>query len=82
MAATMRPSARPSAARPTTPALAKECADRIQIAVDESAAGVSVRTIYPRSNEGRRNMSYGVEYDLTLPEPRPSTCAIASAASM
>jgi hypothetical protein len=49
---------------------AKECADRIQITVDEGASGVSVRTIYPR-NEGRRNMSYGVEYDLTLPETTP-----------
>lgn len=54
-----------------TAALAKQCADGIQITVDESTAGASVRTIYPRNNEGRRNISYGVEYDLTLPETTP-----------
>jgi hypothetical protein len=50
---------------------ARACADRVQIAVDESASGVAIRTIYPR-NEGRNNLSYGVDYDITIPAAAPA----------
>lgn len=49
---------------------ARDCADGIQIAVEESASGVSVRTIYPR-HEGRSRLSFGVNYDIALPETAP-----------
>ena len=53
-----------------TSAEARGLADRIQIEVTETGSGVGVRTIYPRG-ESRRNLSYGVDYDLTLPEAAP-----------
>ena len=49
---------------------ARECTDRVQISVDESPSGVSVRTIYPR-NEGRRNLSYGADFDVLMPAKAP-----------
>src|SRR5688572_19353992 len=49
---------------------ARACADRVQINVDESAFGVSVRTVYPR-NEGRNNLSFDVDYDILMPANAP-----------
>jgi hypothetical protein len=49
---------------------ARSFCDQIQIAVQESAAGVSVRTEYPKT-WNRRNLGYSVDYDLTLPETAP-----------
>src|SRR6266481_213052 len=49
---------------------AKQCADRIQISVQESVSGVSVRTEYPRY-EGRNNISYSADYEITMPENAP-----------
>ena len=46
---------------------ARGCADNIQINVDESSTGVSVRTVYPRTN----NVSYDVDYEITMPENAP-----------
>ena len=61
--ATIRCSARAAAE-------ARVCTDRIQISVDESSTGVSVRTVYPR-NEGRSNLSFGADYDIVMPENAP-----------
>ncbi len=53
-----------------TAAEARSFCERIQIGVQESATGVSVRTEYP-SERSRRNLSFGVDYDITLPETAP-----------
>jgi len=52
---------------------AHAAADQIQIRVDESAAGVSIRTEYPRNSffSGRHNVGYTVSYDITMPETAP-----------
>lgn len=47
---------------------AQRIVNLIEIQVDQSAAGVSVRTRYPGEHGGRRNMSYSVSYDITMPE--------------
>jgi hypothetical protein len=47
---------------------AKQCADRIQVNVQESASGVSVRTEYPQN---LRNASFSVECDITMPDTAP-----------
>jgi DUF4097 and DUF4098 domain-containing protein YvlB len=47
---------------------ARRLAESIQISVDQSAGGVSVRTTYPSN---WNNVSYGVDYDITLPETAP-----------
>jgi hypothetical protein len=49
---------------------ARACADRIQISVDQNAGGISVRTVYPQ-NEGRSNLSFGVDFDIIMPETAP-----------
>ena len=49
---------------------ARRCADRIQILVDQGGGNLSVRTEYP-SNNGRSNIGYQVDYDLTVPEAAP-----------
>ena len=52
---------------------ARDCADRIQIHVDEAGGGVAVRTEYPQNGSyfGHRNMGYSVNYDITMPESAP-----------
>jgi DUF4097 and DUF4098 domain-containing protein YvlB len=49
---------------------AREGCDRIKIEVDESGSGVRVRTEYPSSDFFARwhNLSYSVNYDITMPE--------------
>src|SRR5437879_2792398 len=49
---------------------AHRCAGQIQVAVEENAGGVSVRTVYPRET-GRRGLSYAVDYDITMPDTAP-----------
>jgi len=49
---------------------ARQCADQIQIAVEENGSGVSVRTDYSRET-GRRNLSYAVDYDIAMPDTAP-----------
>jgi hypothetical protein len=73
---TIRAQAKPEASvhatiRCSAPSLeqAKTCADRVQIAVDESASGVAIRTIYPRNESS--NLSFGVDYDVTVPATAP-----------
>jgi hypothetical protein len=52
-----------------TAAEAKSICDQIQISVQESASGVSVLTEYPRfQGGGRRNIGYGVDYEIAVPE--------------
>ena len=53
---------------PTT-AEARDLANRIQIVVEESASGASVRTEYPKNWRG--NISYSVDYDVIVPETAP-----------
>jgi hypothetical protein len=53
-----------------TAAEAKSYCDRTQIGVQESAAGVSVRTEYP-SGGGPRHGGFSVDYDVTMPETAP-----------
>jgi len=50
-----------------TAAEARSFAEQIQIVVDESSGGVSVRTEYPKT-WNHRNLGYSVEYDITMPE--------------
>ena len=47
---------------------ARRLAESIQISVDSSASGVSVRTTYPSN---WNNVSYGVDYDITVPDTAP-----------
>jgi hypothetical protein len=47
---------------------ARACADRVQISVLESAAGVTVRTEYPQN---WRNISYAVDCDIAMPQTSP-----------
>src|SRR6185436_3106902 len=55
-----------------TEAEANSICDQIQIAVDDTASGVSVKTMYPGSlDRGRRNTGYGVDYDIALPDNTP-----------
>jgi hypothetical protein len=44
--------------------------DQIKVVVEESSSGVLVRTDYPHL-EGRHNLSYSVNYDITMPETAP-----------
>jgi hypothetical protein len=54
----------------STAAEAKSWCDRIQIHVDESASGISVRTEVP-SERNLRNMGWSVDLDLTMPDSAP-----------
>jgi hypothetical protein len=47
--------------------------DQIKIVVEESSTGVWVRTEYPHEDlfGGHRNLSYSVNYDITMPETAP-----------
>lgn len=49
---------------------AKSFCDQIQIRVDESASGVSIRTDYPKT-WSRRNMGYSVNMDIAMPQTSP-----------
>ena len=50
---------------------AAQFGNQIQILVDQTAAGVSIRTQYPQESSGlfsgRRNISFSVNYDLLMP---------------
>jgi hypothetical protein len=48
---------------------ARNGAGQVQITVLETAAGVTVRTDYPHN--WPRNISYAVDYDITMPETAP-----------
>jgi hypothetical protein len=52
---------------------AHQICDRIKIEVEESSSGVRVRTEYPSSDlfHGWRNLSFAVNYDITMPETAP-----------
>lgn len=48
---------------------ARDFASQIQIVVDESGSGATVRTEYPKNWRG--NISYSVDYEITMPETAP-----------
>jgi hypothetical protein len=53
---------------------AQSFADKVQVAIEQTAQGVQVRTIYPEENRnwfGRRNASYSVDYDISMPSDAP-----------
>jgi DUF4097 and DUF4098 domain-containing protein YvlB len=53
---------------------AQSYADKVQIEVEQTAAGVEVRTRYPEENHnwfGRKNASYSVDYDIAMPADVP-----------
>ena len=53
---------------------AKTLADRIDILIDSSASGLSIRTRYPERPDsffGSNNTSYSVRYDVAVPESSP-----------
>lgn len=52
-----------------TVAEARDFANQIQIVVDESGSGATVRTEYPKNWRG--NISYSVDYEITMPETAP-----------
>ncbi len=53
-----------------TAAEAKSFAEQIQIDVQDTGSGVSVRTNYPKT-WNHRNLGYSVDYDITMPETAP-----------
>src|SRR6266404_5384113 len=53
----------------STASEARSFCEQIQIVVDQGS-GVAVHTQYP-SNWNSRNLSYGVHYDVTIPETAP-----------
>jgi hypothetical protein len=52
---------------------AHQICDRIKIEVEEGSSGVRVRTEYPSDDffKGWRNLSFAVNYDITMPETAP-----------
>jgi hypothetical protein len=56
-----------------SPAEAEELAGKVRIEVDQTASGVTVRTIYPERNGwlSFKNTSYSVNFDITYPEGAP-----------
>jgi len=49
-------------------------ADKVQIEIEQTAQGVEVRTHYPEENRnwfGRKNASYSVDYEITMPADAP-----------
>lgn len=53
---------------------AKQFADRIEIAIEPSSSELSIRTRYPEHGGDHffwHNISYGVQYQLTIPEAAP-----------
>jgi hypothetical protein len=45
-----------------------DCLNRVQVAVQESGGGVTVKTEYPNNT---RNLSYAVDMDVTMPDTSP-----------
>jgi hypothetical protein len=56
-----------------SPAEADELANKVRIEVDQTASGVSIRTVYPERNSwfSLKNTSYSVNFDITYPESAP-----------
>lgn len=56
-----------------SPARAEELAGKVRIEVDQTASGVSVRTLYPERSDwiSSGNVSYSVNFDITYPESAP-----------
>lgn len=50
---------------------AKRFCDQIQIRVEESGSGVTIRTDYPRNWNSTRNMSYSANLEIQMPESAP-----------
>jgi len=50
---------------------AKRICDQIQVLFEETPTGVSVRTEYPRLSGRFHNLSYAVDYDITMPDTAP-----------
>jgi hypothetical protein len=50
---------------------AKRFCDQIQIRVEESGGGVSIRTEYPKQWNSRRNLSYSAALEIQMPESSP-----------
>src|SRR5262252_3255999 len=46
---------------------ARACAERVQITVQETGGGVSVKTEYPNMNN-QRDISYAADLDITMPQ--------------
>src|SRR5258708_8392152 len=53
-----------------TAELARTCAEEIKVTVQETGAGVSVRTEYPE-RRNQHNLSYGVRYEIAMPDTTP-----------
>src|SRR5260370_36962017 len=53
-----------------TAELARTCAEEIKVTVQETGAGVSVRTEYPE-RRNQHNLSYGVRYGIAMPDTTP-----------
>jgi len=57
-----------------SPAESQELANKVRIEVDQTASGVSIRTVYPERSNGWfdfKNSSYSVNFDITYPESAP-----------
>src|SRR5262249_32549486 len=54
---------------------AKRCAEAVEIRIDESASGATVRTIYPHEERQRgffnNSISFGADYDVVIPQHTP-----------
>ena len=50
---------------------AKRICDQIQVVFEDGNTGVSVRTDYPRLSGHFHNLSYAVDYDITMPDTAP-----------
>lgn len=54
---------------------AKRCADAVEIRIDESSSGATVRTIYPHEERQRgffnNSISFGADYDVVIPQNTP-----------
>ena len=50
---------------------ARRFCDQIQIRVEESGSGVTIRTEYPRNGNWPRNMSYSANLEIQMPETAP-----------
>src|SRR5579883_2282720 len=50
---------------------AQRICDQIKIVFDDGASGVSVRTDYPQLSGRFHDLSYAVDYDITMPDTAP-----------
>jgi hypothetical protein len=50
---------------------ARSFCDQIQIRVEESGSGVTIRTEYPKNGSWPRNMSYSANLEIQMPETAP-----------